>query len=78
LEQEIRQAQLKDEKLKKIVENLVIGKAPDFHIDDNGTLWFGKRLCVPGNKAIREAILCETPESAYSIHPGSTKDILGS
>jgi hypothetical protein len=64
LEQEIRQAQLKDEKLTKILENLVIGKAPGFHIDDNGTLWFGKRLCVPRNKSIREAILCEAPESA--------------
>ena len=42
-------------------------------MDDNGTLWFGKRLCVPKNKAIRDAILCEAHESAYSIHPGSTK-----
>ena len=42
-------------------------------MDDNGTLWFGKRLCVLENKAIREAILREAHESAYSIHPGSTK-----
>jgi hypothetical protein len=28
---------------------------------------------VPENKAIREAILREAHESAYSIHPGSTK-----
>ena len=42
-------------------------------MDDNGTLWFGKRLCVPENKAIRDAILCEAHESAYSIHPRSTK-----
>jgi hypothetical protein len=28
---------------------------------------------VPEDKAIREAILCEAHESAYSIHPGSTK-----
>ena len=42
-------------------------------MDDNGTLWFGKRLCVPEDKAIQEAILREAYESAYSIHPGSTK-----
>jgi hypothetical protein len=28
---------------------------------------------VPEDKAIREVILCEAHESAYSIHPGSTK-----
>ena len=73
LEQEIHKGQLQDEKLKEIAENIVIGIAPGFRMDDNGTLWFGKRLCVPENKAIREAILHEAHESTYSIHPRSTK-----
>ena len=60
-------------KLKEIAENIVIGKAPSFRMDDNGTLWFGKRLCVPENKAIQDAIHREAHESAYSIHPSSTK-----
>jgi hypothetical protein len=38
---------LEDEKLKEIAENVVIGKSPNFRIDENGTLWFGKRICVP-------------------------------
>ena len=59
--------------MKEIAENIVIGKALGFRMDDNGTLWFGKRLCVPEDKAIREAILREAHESAYSIHPSSTK-----
>ena len=42
LEQEIRKGQLQDAKLKEIVKNIVIGKAPGFRMDDNGTLWFGK------------------------------------
>ena len=33
----------------------------------------GKRICVPKVKAIRDAILREAHESAYSIHLGSTK-----
>ena len=45
--QEIRKGQLQDVKLKDIAENVVISKAPGFRMDDNGTLWFGKRLCVP-------------------------------
>jgi hypothetical protein len=73
LEQEIRKSQLKDEKLREIAENIAKGKSPGFRKDDNGTLWFGKRLCVPEDKTIREAILREAHESAYSIHPGSTK-----
>ena len=36
-------------------------------------MWLGKRICVPDVKAIRELILREAHDSAYSIHPGSTK-----
>jgi hypothetical protein len=64
---------MKDEKLREIAENIPKGKSPGFHTDEDGTLWFGKRLCVPEDKALREAILREAHESAYSIHPGSTK-----
>jgi hypothetical protein len=73
LEQEIHNGQLEDEKLKEIAENVVLGKAPGFRLDENGTLWFGKRICVPEVKAIYETIMREAHESAYSIHPGSTK-----
>jgi hypothetical protein len=38
LEQEIRKGQLEDEKLEEIVENAVLGNAPDFRLDENGTL----------------------------------------
>jgi hypothetical protein len=73
LEQEICKGQLEDEKLKEIAENIVLGKALGFRMDENGTLWFRKRICVPEVKTIREAILREAHESTYSIHPGSTK-----
>jgi hypothetical protein len=73
LEQEIRKGQLEDEKLKEIAENVVLGKALGFRIDENGTLWFRKRICVPEVKAIRDVILQEAHESTYSIHLGSTK-----
>ena len=47
LEQEIRKGQLEDEKLKEIAENVVLGKAPGFRMDENGTLWFGKKdMCT--------------------------------
>jgi hypothetical protein len=36
-------------------------------------LWYKKRICVPEVKEIRELILRQAHDSAYSIHPGSTK-----
>ena len=64
---------MNDEKIKDIANRIVIGKALGFHMDDQGTIWFGKRICVPEVKSIRESILREAHDSAYSIHPGSTK-----
>jgi hypothetical protein len=37
------------------------------------TLWLGKRICVPNLKPIKELILRDAHDSAYSIHLGSTK-----
>ena len=73
LEQEIRKGQLEDEKIKEIAELITIGKAPRFRLDDQGTVWFRKIICVPEIKSIWEMILREAHDSAYSIHPGSTK-----
>ena len=47
LEQEIHKGQLEDEKIKEIAELITIGKAPGFRLDDQGTVWFRKRICVP-------------------------------
>jgi hypothetical protein len=63
---------LEDEKLKEIAENVVLGKALGFRMDENSTMWFGKRICVPEVKVIHETIMQEAHESAYSIHPEST------
>jgi hypothetical protein len=48
-------------------------KTSDFSEDSQGTLWLGKRICVPNLKPIKELILREAHNSAYSMHPGSTK-----
>jgi hypothetical protein len=36
-------------------------------------IWFKDRLCVPNVQSIRELILKEAHETAYSIHPSSEK-----
>ena len=73
LEQEIRKGQLTDAKIKEIKTLIGLGKALDFTEDDQGTIWFRKRICVPEADHLRERILKEAHDSAYSIHPGSTK-----
>jgi hypothetical protein len=73
LESEIRKGQLEDAKLKEIQQLVRENKTSDFTEDDRGTLWLGKRICVPDLKPIRELILREAHDSTYSIHHVSTK-----
>jgi hypothetical protein len=48
-------------------------KTSDFSEDNQGTLWLAKWICVPNLKPIKELILREAHDFAYSIHPSSTK-----
>jgi hypothetical protein len=73
LEQDIRKGQKDDDKINKIRQLIIDGKGPDFREDAEGVVWFKDRLCVPDIKSIRELILKEAHETAYSIHPGSEK-----
>src|SRR4051812_31655645 len=69
----IREVQKTDEEIEKIKVNISLGKAKNFHIDEQGTLWHGKRICVPQDPDLRKLILQEGHNSPYSIHPGNTK-----
>jgi hypothetical protein len=73
LEQDIRKGQLADEKIAEYKKLIKLGKVPDFREDEQGTVWFKNRICVPEIKELRDTILKEAHDSAYSIHPGSTK-----
>jgi hypothetical protein len=73
LEQEIRKGQMADAKIKEIKTLIGLGKVLDFTEDDQGTVWFKKRIYIPNIDHLRELILKEAHDSAYSIHLGSTK-----
>jgi hypothetical protein len=73
LEQEIHEGHESDEKIKEIKTLISLGKAPDFTEDEQGTVWFKKRICVPKIEHLRQLILKEAHDSAYSIHHGSKK-----
>ena len=57
LEKDIREGQKNEEKCLEIKRQIKVGKAPDFRVDEQGTVWLGKRICVPDVKEIWELIL---------------------
>jgi hypothetical protein len=48
---------VQDEKLKETVKNIIFRKGSGVQMDENGTLWLKKGLCVPEDRAISESIL---------------------
>jgi hypothetical protein len=73
LEHDIQKGQLEDAKIQEIKEHMKEDKAPGFSVDEQVTLWYKMRLCVPEVKEIRELIFQKAHDSTYSINPGSTK-----
>lgn len=73
LETQIREAQQEDEGMKEMKDKIRKKRLKGFTIDDQDTVWFGSRICIPARKELKDLILREAHESAYSIHPGSTK-----
>jgi hypothetical protein len=71
LSQDIRKSQHEGEK--EIKKNIAEGKSPRFTKDDQGVLWYKGRICVLDLKKIKDIVLQEACNSAYSIHPGGNK-----
>ena len=72
LEDLIRKAQRFDPEMVGLAEKARKEQLPDLRTDEEGALWFRDRLCVPKGEA-RGILLDEAHNSAYSIHPGTTK-----
>jgi hypothetical protein len=62
-----------DAKIQEIKDLITEGRGPEFMKDEQGTVWFKDRICVPEIDSFRETILQEAHDSNYSIHPGSIK-----
>jgi hypothetical protein len=71
--QKIQKGQVEDEKIQEIKRNIKDEKSPGFLEDEEGVLWYKGRVCVPIVKELKDKILREAHESAYSIHPGGNK-----
>jgi hypothetical protein len=76
LEVEIREGQLEDAKLKEIRQLIRDNKTSYFSEDSKGTLWLGKRICVPDLKPMKVLILREardSPTTSTSTAPRCTR-----
>jgi hypothetical protein len=71
--QEIWRGPLEDEKIQEINHNIKEEKSPGFSEDGEGVLWYKGRICVSNVKELKDKILHEAHEFAYSIHPGGNK-----
>jgi hypothetical protein len=71
--QEIRKAQMEDEKIQEIKRNIKEEKSSGFLEDEEGVLWYKGRICVPNIKELKDMILRKAYESAYCIHPRGNK-----
>jgi hypothetical protein len=71
--QEIRKGHVEDEKIKEIKCNIKKEKSPGVLEDEEGVLWYKGRIYVPNVKELKDKILHEAHESAYSIHPGGIR-----
>ena len=63
LDDEIRRAQSDDPVLENHVKRMVEGKTQDFSKDQQGTLRFQGRVCVPRQAGLRKKVLTEARES---------------
>jgi hypothetical protein len=71
--QEIHRGQVEDEKIQEIKHNIKEENSPEFSKDEKGVLWYKGRICVPTVKELKDKVLHEDHESAYSIHLGGNK-----
>ncbi|KAK4258952.1 hypothetical protein QN277_005343 [Acacia crassicarpa] len=70
---EIKIAQLEDEYLLKIMEELEEGVVNDYEVGDDSILRFKGRVCIPNDGKSKTCILEEAHRSKYTIHSGITK-----
>jgi len=62
-----------DPELQGIKQNLVIEKSPGFVAQEDCTLRFQNRICIPKSMELRKQILDEAHNTRYSVHSEGTK-----
>ncbi|GKV02652.1 hypothetical protein SLEP1_g15054 [Rubroshorea leprosula] len=67
----IKVAQQKDPFLQRLKKKVKTEEAhmQEFRVFDDETLWFGDKLCVPRDHALRREIMGDAHNTSYTVHP---------
>jgi len=66
--EKFKKAQSGDPKIQEFRNQVEVGLRTDMQFHGDGTLHFGDRICV-SKEEVRQEVLSEAHNSAYSIHP---------
>ena len=69
----VKERQLLDASLKRVIEQLGSFEAKDFTLGSDGVRRFQDRVCVSDKAKVKRLILEEWHKSRLSLHPGMTK-----
>jgi hypothetical protein len=73
LRERVREAQLHDRLLQEVHKCIEAGRPREFTMEEDGTIFFRGRLCVPQKSEVKMDILREAHRTPYMVHPGVTK-----
>ena len=73
LYEQIREKQLMDSRIVKWRESVEKGESIKFSIQEDRSLRFGGRWCIPDDEDLKRLILTEAHCTPYSVHPGGDK-----
>ena len=69
----VLEAQKSDEKISTIVSQNREGKETEFSVNEDGSLYYRDRVCVPNDDELNKFILEEAHNGSFAMHPDSTK-----
>jgi hypothetical protein len=73
LQERVCEAQLHDHLLQEVRKRIEAGKPRQFTMEEDRTIFFRGRLCVPQKSEVKMDILREAHRTPYMVHPGETK-----
>ena len=69
----VLEVQKSDEKISTIVSQDKEGKETEFSVNEDGSLYYRYRVCVPNDDNPKKSLLEEAHNGSFSMHPGITK-----
>ena len=66
-------AQKSDVKLQQSVQLVRNGEKTDYYIEDDGSLLYKNRLCVPNVQELTKKLMYESHNTVFTMHPEGNK-----